>query len=471
MVNQDGQNVYNTGHMKANTRKDKIRQAYYQSGMVRQLKCNLKGNSIDVKPEWDPITEFSKQSFDRLPNLKPVLLDNVRECGDIMAYDASWDRTTAKKPKTLKHFDGVTFEEPLFDDPVMVELIEEDVADIFTTDVIAATLMCATKSNYSWDVEIKKYEGKIFIDKRQDEEDKEDNILNYYTVNETALDGQPESDTTINGIQSLMREATKINNSFLNASQDPSIARKIQLDKENPFIEDENQKVNRVGYVYKIWKLQEEDKENDKRELKICIRCSVHSHLAGQKNDQGAPCYMNVYSVNEFDTNLTQWRSKLDNSIITCLNQEITNNSFKFTKWLVQSLLAEVDFMKIAFVSRKDQSANNKHVVLGTHTVQTKSWAKQLNLDMSSLWSNIRHIVHIVDYESSGRAVPKVDGEALDEAVAEEEKKRLEAGIELEQRPYHEYILLKDSNKLAFRLYKKELEDEDEGEEGEGENE
>jgi translation initiation factor 3 subunit D len=71
----------------------------------------------------------------------------------------------------------------------MVELIENDVADIFTTDVIASTLMCATKSNYSWDVEIKKYENKIFIDKRQDEEDKENNILNFYTVNETAVEG------------------------------------------------------------------------------------------------------------------------------------------------------------------------------------------------------------------------------------------------------------------------------------------
>ena len=49
------------------------------------------------------------------------------------------------------------------------ELIEKNVADIFTTDVIAAVLMCSTKSNYSWDVEIKKYENKIFIDKRQDE--------------------------------------------------------------------------------------------------------------------------------------------------------------------------------------------------------------------------------------------------------------------------------------------------------------
>ncbi len=74
-----------------------------------------------------------------------------------------------KKPKALKSYEGHTFEESLFDDPVMIELIEKNVADIFTTDVIAAVLMCSTKSNYSWDVEIKKYENKIFIDKRQDE--------------------------------------------------------------------------------------------------------------------------------------------------------------------------------------------------------------------------------------------------------------------------------------------------------------
>lgn len=52
--------------------------------------------------------------------------------------------------------------------------------------------MCSTKSNYSWDIEIKKYENKIFIDKRQEDLDK--NILNYMTVNETALDGQPIDD-------------------------------------------------------------------------------------------------------------------------------------------------------------------------------------------------------------------------------------------------------------------------------------
>lgn len=223
--------------MKANTRKDKIKQAYYQSGMIKQLKCNLKANSVDVKPEWDFITEFSKQSFDRLPQLRPEFIENAKECGEILAFDHSWDKASTKKPKALKHFEGTTFEVPLFDDSVMVELIEQDVADIFTTDVVAAALMCATKSNYSWDIEVKKYENKIFIDKRQDEDDP-NNILDFYPVNETALDGQPQDDNTINGIRQLMREATRINNSMLNACQSIDVTKQIQFDDENPFLED-----------------------------------------------------------------------------------------------------------------------------------------------------------------------------------------------------------------------------------------
>jgi len=86
-----------------------------------------------------------------------------------MTYNRVWDRCSSKKTKTIDNFEGHTFEESLFDDPVMVELIEQNVADIFTTDQIASAIMCCTKSNYSWDIEIKKYENKIFIDKRQED--------------------------------------------------------------------------------------------------------------------------------------------------------------------------------------------------------------------------------------------------------------------------------------------------------------
>lgn len=140
----------------------------------------------------------------------------MRECGEVASYDAAWDRATGKKPKPVKHFEGHTFEESIFDDSVMMELMEENVADIYTTDVVAAVLMCSTKSNYSWDIEIKKFDGNIFIDKRQD--DPENNILNHTTTCETSLDHQPHDDTSINGIKSLWKEAQKINNTWLNMS-------------------------------------------------------------------------------------------------------------------------------------------------------------------------------------------------------------------------------------------------------------
>jgi translation initiation factor 3 subunit D len=55
--------------------------------------------------------------------------------------------------------------------------------------------------------------------------------------------------------------------------------------------------------------------------------------------------------------------------VITCLNKEISDNSFKVSRWVVQALLAEVDLMKFAFVSRREMNDNKKHVVLATHTV------------------------------------------------------------------------------------------------------
>lgn len=80
---------------------------------------------------------------------------------------------------------------------------------------------------------------------------------------------------------------------------------------------------------------------------------------------------MNIYTFNEFSLNMTNWRSRIDNSLITCLNKEITDNSFKASRWLIQAILADADCIKFAFVSRKEMDFNNKHVLLGTHTVGT----------------------------------------------------------------------------------------------------
>lgn len=224
--------------------------------------------------------------------------------------------------------------------------------------------MSATKSNYSWDFEVKKFNGKLFIDKRhRDPENKEEqpNILDYLTVDETALENQPLDDETLNGIWPLMREAKSINDSFLNACQNKDVTKIVTLDNENPFLEDENQVATRIGYHYNIWRIQEADEELGLPEKKICIRCSVHCHTGIDRGEGEGKQTMNVYAINEYDPNLTDWRNTIDTAIVPCLSKQLTNNNFKITRWLLQALLAQVDFIKFAFVNRKQVNDNTKH--------------------------------------------------------------------------------------------------------------
>ena len=75
---------------------------------------------------------------------------------------------------------------------------------------------------------------------------------------------------------------------------------------------------------------------------------------------------------------------------------------------------------------------NKKHVVLATHTVQTQSWAKQMNISMERLWPILKFLVNQIE-EASGH-----------QNQSEEESSE------------HEYIIIKDFNTMALRLYKKE---------------
>lgn len=82
------------------------------------------------------------------------------------------------------------------EDPVITRLAKENKADIFATELAVAAIMTAPKSLYSWDVIIKKYQDKIFIDKRD-----EPNMLDILTVNETSHDNQAMDDDSIDGIR------------------------------------------------------------------------------------------------------------------------------------------------------------------------------------------------------------------------------------------------------------------------------
>jgi len=81
------------------------------------------------------------------------------------------------------------------------------------------------------------------------------------------------------------------------------------LADENPFIEEEHQKATRCGYIYKIWKIQDKTETTD--EMKICIRCSVHTHT-GRKGENGEQQFMNVYAFNEHNLDRSNWVKNID---------------------------------------------------------------------------------------------------------------------------------------------------------------
>lgn len=84
---------------------------------------------------------------------------------------------------------------------------------------------------------------------------------------------------------------------------------------------------------------------------------------------------MNVYALNEHNLQRSNWKQEIDNDIIPILNKEVEDNSFKTSRWFVQSLLADAEQMKLAFVTRDKNTDPAKHTVLATHTLMTKKWA------------------------------------------------------------------------------------------------
>uniref|UniRef100_A0A6N2KEW7 Eukaryotic translation initiation factor 3 subunit 7 n=1 Tax=Salix viminalis TaxID=40686 RepID=A0A6N2KEW7_SALVM len=113
-------------------------------------------SSVEIQPEWNmldqiPFSTFTKLSFS-VPEPEDMIL-----CGGLESYDKSFDRITPKAERRLERFKNRNFfKVTTTDDPVIRRLASEDKATVFATDNILATLMCATRSVYSWDIVVQR---------------------------------------------------------------------------------------------------------------------------------------------------------------------------------------------------------------------------------------------------------------------------------------------------------------------------
>ena len=76
-------------------------------------------------------------------------------------------RVNVKNEKPLQRIDRIFHTVTTTDDPVIRKLVKtETTANVFVTDAILATLMCASRSAYSWDIVVQKIGGKVWCSTR-----------------------------------------------------------------------------------------------------------------------------------------------------------------------------------------------------------------------------------------------------------------------------------------------------------------
>lgn len=167
----------------------------------------IRDASVAVRADWSTIEEmdFPRLLKLSLPGIKEG--EDIRRSGALEFYDKSYDRINVKNERPLQRVDRIFHTVTTTDDPV-IRLLSKTEGNVYATDAILATIMCTTRSNYSWDIVIEKIGGKLFMDKRDNTE------FDLLTVNETSVEPPNEDGNSLNSPRNLAIEATFINHNF-----------------------------------------------------------------------------------------------------------------------------------------------------------------------------------------------------------------------------------------------------------------
>ena len=374
---------------------------------------------MDVKQDWDEIDyyDFPRLTKLKLPDVnKPVELVTA---GTLEYYDQKFDRVNTKSERYLTAINRRIPTVTTTSDPVIRRLAAKQ-GNVFATDIILATLMCCTRSVYSWDIVATKLKGKIFLDKREDSLS-----FDCLTVNETAH--EPLS-TDPNELKVYSDESTHVNYCFTQqVLKKEGDAHKFK--EPNPFEDEDDDDEPQdplapIGYKYKMW-----DLGND---IKLVCRCE---HDAVSKGPDDKTHFLTIKALNEVE-HRSEWHQKLDQQSGAIIATELKNNSFKIGKWCLQAYLSGSDFIKLGFVSRVNPRDSKTHEILKVQSFEPSNLATSINLNFDNCWGILRAIIDAINRQPE------------------------EAG---------KYLLLKDPNKTTIRLYKIPMntfsDDEDDSEE------
>lgn len=204
---------------------------------ARNAPPKIRDASVAVRADWSTIEEMD------VPRLLKLSLPNIKDgedimcCGALEYYDKSYDRINVKNEKPLQRIDRVFHTVTTTDDPI-IRVLSKSVGNVYATDAILATIMCCTRSNYSWDIVIEKIGDKLFMDKRDNTE------FDLLTVNETSVE-PPDDGNSLNSPRNLAIEATFINHNF--SQQVGHLFEQIKSKSDR--------RSTMFNYCYRFWKV------------------------------------------------------------------------------------------------------------------------------------------------------------------------------------------------------------------------
>ncbi|QDZ22510.1 subunit D of translation initiation factor 3 [Chloropicon primus] len=352
--------------------------------------------SVDIRPEWTVLEQIQLSSLNKL-SLRAGEGKEITRCGTLAFYDKTYDRVTPRTEKALrKQVPYLTPNVTASEDPVFQKhkdgSVKAEGADgsgegrttVYATDMVLATLMCAPRSVYSWDILVKKEGGAIYLDKRTG------GVIDETTVSETSPEPIAPDKESINGHFKLCKEATMINTVFPMQVLKTQDGATYDMGSKSPFAP-ENQPSTK-GHVYKSWPL------GDKYE--VVVRCDVD----GVMESKGQTVLANFRALNEFDPRITgvDWRQKIENQRGAVLATELKNNSNKLSKWTAQAVLGGVEVLKLGYVARTHHKDNKRHAIIGTQSFKPKDFANQINLKEDSCWGIIHAFLDLLDKMEDG---------------------------------------------------------------------
>jgi len=381
-------------------------------------------SSVEPAASWTPIVAFNLPDLSKLENTtqrsQPT---DLKMCGEVMMYNPVFDRLAPKAPVPLRDFSHKTFysELALDDDNLrgFSRQAKPDKISIFATDAVLATLMTANKAVMPWDVVVTRIRNIYFIDRR------EDSSLEHWTVNETAHEPPPEDsqpdrpiEQRINCAPLLAFEATVVSQAFAQQilTAPPSTGGKQAKGLEpHPFADDGDDPAA-IVYRYRKWEIKSPPTVPGGFDYDITVRCQADG-CVGKRSS-----YFRAFALNEYQHGQYSWRNKLATAQGAVMATEIKNNACKLAKWTCLSLLAGCDTMKLGFITRTNPSAREHHQVLQVLNQAPRTFAQQIGLQESHMWSVFTHIVRELEKARDGE-------------------------------PRQCFVILKDPNKNILRIY------------------